>query len=269
MGGTGNSTLWGSTVPGGVPGAGTNGPTLASDLIYMALRAAGVVKRAASGPSQSEYSDGLKLLNRLIDQWAARRVFAYNVDFSAYTLTPNHQPHLVGPGLVSPDFDATRPVRIEAAALVLNTSTPNVDIPLNLRDDDWWASQRVKGLSTNVPTDLYYSPSHPNGSLYLWPVPSFAYGLRLEAWKVLTQCQDIATQIILPPGYEDALVWTLAERLCPVFGHPVTPEVREEARRARVAVLANNVKSPRTESADYGTRGRSRGDFNYYTGGPR
>jgi hypothetical protein len=212
----------------------------------------------------------LRWLNRRLNAWAALKRYAYNVSFTEYTLTPNHQPHLIGPALNPPDFAAAqRPVRIEGAALVLNNVTPNVDLGLNIRDDAWWQAQTVKSIATTTPTDLYYSPDWPNGALWLWPVPTFAYGLRLEVWGLISAFVTLNSVFTLPLGYESALVLTLAEDLCRPFGRPLTQDLRDAAREARAALQTNNIKSPRIASADYGSsgsRGGRRGGFNYYTG---
>ena len=205
-------------------------------------------------------------INQIINSWAARKVYAYNVDFTEYTLTANHQPHLIGPGLASPDFAAARPVTIENAALVLTNVTPNVDLPLNIRDDDWWANKRVKTLATSVPTSLYYSPGHPNGALYLWPVPTVVYGLRLKTWTVLSEITDFAATFSGPYGYELALLLTLAEALCRPMGKQKPPDLIADARAARSTIMKNNDQSPRISLDDRGAS-RGAGDFNWYTGG--
>lgn len=212
----------------------------------------------------------LRVLNRRLDAWAALKRYAYNITFPQFTLTPNHQPHLIGPNLVAPDFAAAqRPVRIEGAALVLNNVTPNVDVPLNIRDDAWWKDERVKSIATTTPTDLYYSPDWPSGSLWLWPVPTFAYGLRLEVWGLISQFVKLSDVFSLPPGYKRALVLTLAEDLCRPFGRPPMPDLIAAAKEARADLQTNNIKSPRIASADHGasgSQGGRRSTFNYYSG---
>lgn len=204
--------------------------------------------------------------NYIMDEWAARQPFAYNVNFTLYTLTANHAPHLIGPGLLSPDFAVTqRPIKIEGAALVLN-SNPNVDVPLKLRDDDWWNNQRVKSLASSVPTDLYYSPDWPNGSLNLWPIPSVSYGLRLETWVLLSQFAALTTAFSMPPAYRKAFMLTLAEELCGPFGKTPSAMLILKAREARKAVQGNNSGSPRISTSEAGQGGQSRGGFNYLTG---
>lgn len=259
---------------------------LVSDIIYRALRAARIVKRAQGIPSQSQYQEGLDYLNTLADQWAARRPFMWTTTFTQYTLTPNHQPHRMGPGLVSPDFNvAVRPVRIESANIVLTgNGTPNpapnppatpagavntnVDVPLNIRDSAWWANERVKGIATNIPTDLYPEYDWDSLALWLWPIPSYAYGLRLETWVGLTQFTSIQQKFSAPPAYFNAVHLTLAKMLVDGYELPMPESLPELHRDAMKALQSNNEKSPRIQSADWGTQGRPRGDFNYYTGGP-
>lgn len=216
----------------------------------------------------------VRWLNRIIDSWQALKRYAYNVNFSQYTLQPGHQPHTIGP---SGDFTvAQRPVRIEGAALVLTTSTPPVDSPiLNIRDDDWWRNKRVKGLSSSVPTDLYPSYDSPNISLYFWPVPSFAYDVRLETWVSLQGVPldadgnpDLTQPFSAPQGYNKALLLTLEEEAGPSFSKPPDANLIRRAAAARAAIQSNNSKSPRIATADYGTRGRRGGGFNWMLGQP-
>ena len=214
----------------------------------------------------------VRIVNRELDAWAARKLYVYAVTFTEFTLTPDHAPHLIGPGLNPPDFAvAQRPVRLEGATLVLNNVTPNVDIPLNPRGSDWWNYQRVKSLTTAVPTDLYYNPAYPNGELNFWPVPDFGYGARLELWGLLAQLGKLSLAFDMPPGYKRAVVLTGAVRSCRPFGRPLRPDLVADAAQARADIQKDNAKVQPMPSADFGasgSSGRRRGDFNYYTGGP-
>lgn len=245
-------------------------PDTVQDIAIDALREITVLGATDTTPQAADLDLCLRTLNRILDAWAARKVYVYSVSFTAYTLTPNLQPHTIGPSGAT--FAASqRPVRIEGADLILNNVTPNVDIPLNLRDDQWWLNQRVKAIATSVPTDLYYSPDWPNGSLYLWPIPTFAYGLRLEAWGLITQFAALSDAFSMPPGYREAVVLTLAEMLCRPFGkkQQEVPDLKSDAARARAVIQTNNATAPQIASADYGTAGSTSGgrpSFNYYSG---
>lgn len=237
---------------------------LVTDLITNSMKEIGALASEET-PSAAEQTDVLGKLNRLFDRWNTQRNYTYNVGFVNYTLTPNLNPHTIGPtGTFSV---SVRPVEIIAAALILNNVTPNVTMPLDLRDDTWWANQRVKTLPASVPTDLYYSPDFPNGSLFLWPVPTTAYGLELETRFILTSVTISAT-LNLPPGYEDAITLSLAEDICSMFQKSPNPMLTSAAMRARAAIKSTNAFSPRISTVDAGIpkSGGARSDFNYLTG---
>jgi hypothetical protein len=240
----------------------------AIDLITDAMQELNLTS-AVEVPSAEDAAYCLKKLNSIIDEWSARQVYAFNVGFALYTLMPNHQPHTIGP---TGDFVVTqRPVRVEACALVLPGVTA-VDVPMNIRDDDWWAAQRVKSIATSVPTDLYYSPDEPNGSLYFWPIPTAGYQIRLETWVLLPVFADLnTTSYDLAPGYKRALTLTLAESIAPAFGPSamqIAAGIERQAIAARKAIQSNNMASPRMATRDSGMPNKvRRGGFNYYTGG--
>lgn len=240
----------------------------ASDLISNALFE---INYAAPGESISsaDLNFCLNKLNRMLDQRNAQRLFTYNVTFvSSYVLTPNLSPHTIGP---TGTFVVTqRPMEVKAAAIILNNITPNVTQPLTIRDDDWWANERVKSLATSLPTDLYYSPDFPNGSLFFWPVPNTAWGLELETRTVLAQLA-LTDTISLPPGYEEELTMSLAEALCAPLNRDakVSAQVSSQAMRARAIIKGANSFSPRISTQDVGMPTKTvstRSDFNYRTG---
>ena len=177
---------------------------------------------------------------------------------------------------VVPDWltanSATRPTRIEGCNLVLNSSKPSTDLIVNVRDDAWWLGQQVKSITSTIPTDLYYSPDFQNGSLYFWPIPTVAYQVRLEVWNVVNQINPNTisnTQAVIPQAYSQAMMLTLAERICRPLSRAIPAGLAEDAMRARAALQSNNISSPRIASADYGTGlGRHRAGFNWQSGGP-
>lgn len=180
----------------------------------------------------------LQKLQRLIDEYNARDPLIYNVNFTVFTLPTGVQPITIGPG---GNFDVNqRPVEIVNASLILNNGTPganDVEVPLDIRDDAWWAQQQIKGLESTLPTDLYYSPAWPLGQIYLWPVPTAINQIRIETRQVLGQIPTFAAQFSLPPAYWNAILYRLAVSLCPSFGKQAGPDLcgkrRGHSRRWR------------------------------------
>jgi hypothetical protein len=233
-------------------------------------------------PSADEAQWGLRKLNRdVIGVFQAKQAYVWSYAFTQFTLIPNLNPTLIGPSPAA-NFSTNedpRPVRIESAALRLNISggTGPVDLPINIRDRQWWAAQQVKGITTNVPTDLFYDPTSPDGSLYFWPVSNVATPVLLELWQTVSQFDSITDDIggpdgpgVWPPGYQSAITLTLAELLCPGSKIEPSQQLVAAALQARAAIFGNNAKSPRMCTADSGMpRAKPSGqkqDFNWATG---
>lgn len=210
-----------------------------------------------------------------MDVWEAMRSKVYTYNFTLFTLQAGLQPHTIGPGAGATFYQPQRPVRIESCALILNTSGTQVDLPMNIRDKDWWALNQVKQIQTNVPTDLYYDPAWPNGNMFFWPVPNAGSQIRVQTWGVVSQFALITDPIggpggpnTLPPAYRAAMMLTLAETLLPGSNKTAHPVLAESAKQARAAIGLNNNKPPRIMTADSGmpTHSGKRGDWNWATG---
>lgn len=170
----------------------------------------------------------------------------------------------------NPDFACAvgRPVEIiPPPILVLTSTTPNVDIPLELLDDDGWADVRVKALTSTLPTKLYYSPDFPNGSIYLWPIPLTVNGLRLQTRNLVSQFADLVTDYDFPFGYEDALVCSLAEIAMVSYPRPeMGGLIRQQAQTARALIASVNAKSPNISTCIGASGGRGSA-WHFLTGG--
>lgn len=235
------------------------------DYVTESLQELGVVG-AVDPPSPEDAALGLNKLNRIFDNWNADKKGVYAWNFAPFTLTPNLSPHTIGP--TGATFAATvRPSKIYGASLVLNNVTPNVNVPIRVVDEQWWLDQDVPDLATTMPTDLYYSPTWPNGSLYFWPVPTVAYGVELLIPIVLAEV-TLASAMSLPPGYHDALVLTLAEDLAAPMKIDLSPVTAAKARRARARIFDANDPTVRLATRDAGMPSvgetSTRTNFNYH-----
>jgi hypothetical protein len=240
-------------------------------------------------PSQLEMAFVLNQFNQLLDSWNTRaeRIFAYDlissfpgvqagggnpaIPAAPFLFSPGLDPHTIGPYSVgAPTFRVAieRPVRIRNINVLLNNVFPIVRFPLTKRDKDWWATQRLQGIQTSLPTDFYYRPDWPLGSIFFWPVPNYAYGVEIEIETVLVGAPSLDTQFIFPPGYEMAITKTLAELLCAPFEKPPNPILVQAASAARSAVAGLNAEPPRINLDGFGppSTGKKRASWNYHTG---
>jgi hypothetical protein len=238
----------------------------ASDLVNSALLEIAVLA-AGEAPEPQDAAWGLEKLQRIVDQFNARRELIFSIGLNQYTLIANHAPHTIGPG---GDFNVPiRPVTVKSASFILNPGTDNpVRMPIKVRDSDWWAANPVQEQTSTIVTHLFYNPATGLGQLNFWPICTLAGVVDLETWNSLSQAVSLNSMLGFPQGYWDALVMELAVRLAPSFEMPVSSDLKEQWNRAMRVIQANNDKPPRIDTAA-GTPSSSRGgrpDFNFLTG---
>lgn len=210
---------------------------------------------------------GLEKLQRKIDQLNAAREAIFSQSFQLFNLIANHAPHTIGP---TGDFNVpVRPVLIASASFVLNGTIANpVDMPIKIRDDQWWAAQPLKSLQNSIVTHLYYDPASPNGNINFWPVCNVAAPVRLEIWNSLPQAISLTTPLGMVQGYWDYIVLTLALSLCSPLQAAPSPVLVAEQKRAENIIFTNNSAPSRTDLTggmpQSGNGGRP--DFNWITG---
>ena len=259
-------------------------PNTVLQVLTNALYEINVVAPGETPDATSEIQPAFNKFNQLLDSWSARaeKIFVYDlisispVTGASFLLVPNLVPHTIGPANFpsqppgpAPTFalNGERPVRIKNINVILNNVTPVVRFPLHSRDKDWWAANRVQAITTQLPTDFYYRPDWPLGSIFFWPVPNYAYGAEIEVETFLQGAPSLATQFAFPPGYELAITLTLAELLCPSFEKQPNPMLVTAAARARQAVDGLNAQPPKISLIGMSSSlGRPRASFNYHTG---
>ena len=258
------------------------------DLCKMAMVKIGAID-PTEVPSGSEAADVQAQANILIDSWNAARAYIWANTFFTGVITPNLQPHLIGP-TGTPNFNSVtpsagspqasgvilqRPVKILKANILLNgnASAPfigqtTVRLHMTVHQDkgSWWAAKSAPGVASTLPTDMYYEEDWPNGSMFLWVVPTVAYPLELLLQTLLSQYQ-LADLVTLPQGGTMAFVYSLAEMIAPDFDMPWTVGL-EQLKRAALRRFTNlNIASPVLGTKDAGIPGGKRtgkrSDYNY------
>lgn len=198
--------------------------------------------------------------DRLLDRWNAKRQAVYADRFDTFTLTANLSPHTIGP--TGATWTMTqRPVSIEGASVLVTSGAQTVYQPIQIRDKQWYDAQRVPGLASLWPRDVFYNPTFPNGTLYFFPVGNTAYQVRLLS-RLQLAALTLDSDFTMPPGYRDAVVWSLAEAGLTSFavGGEDAARIADEARKARGDVFGNNTQPPRIATRDAGMpRGRRSG----------
>ena len=221
----------------------------ANTIVRDAMREIGAIG-ISDTPEAEESQLALRTLNRMLDSWLTRNLYAYHVKWQQITLTSSQESRTIGP---SGQVNIARPAQIEVGSYV---RVSGIDTELRVVSRDTWAAVEDKSLVGARPEIVYYEAASPIGTLYFWPQADCDVFLAIQTQ--LTQFADLTTAYTLPPGYEDAIILSLAERLCRPFSRAIPLSLANDARKARAAVKALNLNVPELDMPlGNGLRGQS------------
>lgn len=221
----------------------------ANDIIRLALKMAGVLV-AGQTPTAEDVNDSLTLLNSMIATWSQNRWLVYHLVDIACQSTGKTS-YSVGPGA---DFNVTRPDRLQYAYARLENAetsgTPvvgslsEIDYPLGImQTHEEYAALTLKQL-TSFPTVCFYDATFPQGTLYVWPIPSTHFELHILLKETLPQFTNLNQQFNLPPEYYEALLYNLAGRLQVLYRQPVDKAIVALADAAMNTIRVANHRVP-------------------------
>jgi hypothetical protein len=192
------------------------------ELLKSSLRAIQVLAPGRT-PNASETTDALSVLNAMLRSWANNKLIVHSTLRAEYELAAAAS-YEVGPG---GDIDADRPVKITAAAELLNGE----EIPIDVFDH----------VAAPSRAGLYYSASWPLGTLTPFPEWTEGKTLVLYTREVFAEIDDTSDDVEFPPGYEDAIRYNLAVRLAPEWGKLCPATVADFARTSLADIMSNNL----------------------------
>ncbi len=193
--------------------------------------------------SAADANKGLRYLNGMMSAWKIQSLTVPCMVREVFDVVANQTSYTIGPGA---DWDTIRPQSILAAAVLLTSTTPNVEVPMGIMTDQAYAGLAVKQQTSNQATSIWYSPTFTTngwGTIYLWPIPSTSDNDQvLYFLQPLTEFANLTTQYQVPEGYEEAIRYNLALRLCGPFTRPVPEELRTMARQSMAIIKRQNFK---------------------------
>jgi hypothetical protein len=117
-----------------------------------------------------------------------------------------------------------RPTQINSAFVRINTNSNGMpilngglDYPVAVIGLDQYEMIGLKTLSGPWPKAIYYQPAEILGNIFVWPNPSQGE-LHLFCDTQFSKFMTLNNTINLPPGFNMALRWCLAERMMPMYG---------------------------------------------------
>jgi hypothetical protein len=237
-----NASLFNAAVFGG--GVVPPGPVIQAGqgLLYPALRKAGVTLGPQRTPSPAQFQDAIDELNRLLGSLNCDRLWIYGQDILPLPLT-GKEIYTIGidpTGTLPPaDFQVQVPKGITQAVYVSST----LRYTLTLLTPQLWSQIALQESPGAIPDGVYFDRGYPIANLYLYGQPPGG-SLELYVWHLIPGVVSLADVVVVPPGYEDAIVLNLACRLAPHFQLPVRPDVREQARESMMRLESINAPQP-------------------------
>lgn len=207
----------------------------ARELIKAALVKINVIDPEET-PTATDSTDGLAELNRMLDSWSINRHMIYVMNEVTKVLTAGKGDYTIGSG---GEIDTARPVSIESGFIRDSSNYDhNLDVNMSQTEYNWLGHKSSQG----IPYRLFYNKTHPLGKIYLYYVPdsSSTYTAYLYAWQPFTAIASLDTAISYPPGYEDALVGSLAMRFSVNYNRPVSAELATFTAESLDNITSNN-----------------------------
>jgi hypothetical protein len=233
----------------------------ALDLIKVALRQ---INALATGeqPTADEAQDSLAALNRMLGSWNNNGLIPYTTAINTYPLALAQTSYTLGAG---GNLSGVRPQRIEQANVVLQSGLRE---PLRLLNDEEWSQIKLQSVGSAIPRQMYADGGYPLRRLYFYPYPNAPCSLELYTWQALDKFAALTSAVVLPDGYEEAIITNLAKRLAPEFGTQVSAGVAQLAAESLMAIESLNAPTPQmtVDSAIFSTGARS---WNWMTGETR
>jgi len=223
-----------------------------TEVITAAFQELGIIV-SGGVPNANDLAWGLGKMNRMLKSWSADGInLHYRVEesFSLVSGTPSYA---IGSDAT---FDTVRPKTIEKAFI----RDSNHDYPVRIRPAaEYW--DLTEKTTQDRPVKLYYDPTYPNGTIYLYYTPNSAYSMHIVSQKSLLTYVSAATEIVLPGEYEDAIVLNLAIRFASRYGKTVSADLRLDAKEAFSNVKGLNLSS-QIKGVELGIPGRRGTTYN-------
>lgn len=209
--------------------------TTALDLIESAALKLGAIQ-SGEALTADEGTDGLAVLNSMLDQWAIKKLLVYQIVQDSYTWASGNASRTIGS---SGNFNGTRPTKIEG---IVFRDSNNFDYAVRkiITDRREYDAITDKSVQSTIPEYVFYDPGYPLGTLYSYPVPSATMTCKIAHWQIIQQFTALTNELSLPPGYKWAIEHNLALALQPLFSLTAPPYVVAEAALSKKALINVN-----------------------------
>jgi hypothetical protein len=164
----------------------------------------------------AELQQGSVILGQMLDAWQADRLYVWAMQRILLVPATLKQTYTLG---VGGDFNIPRPAKITRYGVV-NLGNPQqpLELALDSLTEAQWSTIPVKNIASALPKRIWDDQQFPLRNLNFWPVPNVQVNFTVYQWSAISTWPDYVTDVTFPPGYLEAIRYSLALRLAPSFG---------------------------------------------------
>jgi hypothetical protein len=189
-------------------------------------------------------TDAFQMLNDMLDMWSNEHLMVFYQSEIIQNIAGATNWTI---GLNGGQINVQRPLRINYAFVRISTSLAGViDFPVKVINLAQYYPIGLKQLPGAWARTLYYQPTMPLGTLEFWPL-SAQGEIHIFADTQLVLFNTVNDNVVLPPGYNMALRWNLAELLMPSYGRndaAIMAKVEKFAASSKRWVKRTNATPP-------------------------
>lgn len=205
------------------------------DMIVRQLKTIGVY--SVGDTLDAEEAMDAALINMLMVQsWDASGLLTYSVTKESFTLTAAKATYDWGSTATAGNFVSARPVKLLRGFV---RDVNGSDYPLEIITDASYNGLTIK-TEQGRPYYVFYNPTFPLGTVYLFYVPDQVYTIFLDSDKTIVNWSNLTDTLNLPPEYLAAMHWNGAAELAPGYKKPASPKVEIMADKTLAIVKRLN-----------------------------
>lgn len=181
-------------------------------------------------------------VQNMLDAWQADALTFVRQLQTIFTLPAGQTSVNVGPGQAVP---ITRPRILSSVNFIVPGTVPAVEVPIGIMGPDAYAALSIKNLSSSLPMQCFPQVDITGAfeTLTFWPQVSQNVQIAIYTPQAIDIPVSLDTVLVGPPGYAEAFMYNLADRLSqPVAGHPTTPDLQTKAATALQTIAGPNVQ---------------------------
>jgi hypothetical protein len=187
-----------------------------TQVIQAALRRIAVLDPGVTVDT-NDTTTGLEAFQDLISELASEDMMIPSIAIESFDLVADQASYTIGED-GTPDKSTRRPEDIVGAYI---RDSSDYDYPVDIVGEADYRQYRDKSLSGR-PDKLWYNPTVPNGTIYLWQVPDTVETLYIQSYKPLTDPAQLSDELeddtLIPRNYHNYLKYALAVEIAPEYG---------------------------------------------------